>query len=115
RIAVEVPQVDFRAEGKDRKLFRIAGAASVKSKDLTLTLVHTHVSEPAEISIRLQGGKAAENIQQTVLTSEKLNAHNTFEHPNEVMPKTTNLKSSGSSMKVILPPASITRLDLKLT
>src|SRR5207249_2248367 len=114
RIKVEVPQVGFRAEGKDRKLFRIAGSASIKDKDLTLTLVHTHISEPAEISIRLRDGKPAEGIQQTVLTHEKLNAHNTFENPKEVMPKTTTLKSSGPSIKCVIPAASITRLDLKL-
>jgi alpha-N-arabinofuranosidase len=114
RLALEAPQVDFRAEGKDRKLFRVAGSASVKGKDLTLTLVHTHVTEPAEVSIQLRDGKASEGVQQTVLSHEKLNAHNTFENPNQVMPKTTTLKSSGSSIKCVLPPASINRMDLRL-
>jgi alpha-N-arabinofuranosidase len=114
RTAIEAPSIDFRALGKDRKLFRIAGSASVKNKDLTLTLVHTHVTEPAEVSIQLRDAKAAEGIQQTVLTHEKLNAHNMFETPNEVLPKMTTLKASGPSVKVTVPPASITRLDLKL-
>jgi alpha-N-arabinofuranosidase len=95
-------------------LFRLAGSASVKGKNLTLTLVHTQVNEPAEISIQLRDGKSSEGIQQTVLSHEKLNAHNTFEDPNRVMPKTTTLKSSGSSIKCVLPPASITRMDLRL-
>ena len=86
----------------------------VKGKNLTLTLVHTHAIEPAEISIQLRDGKASEGVQQTVLTHEKLNAHNTFENPNQVMPKTTTLKSRGSSIKCVLPPASITRMDLRL-
>jgi alpha-N-arabinofuranosidase len=117
RIAVQAPTVSFRAEGKDRKLFRLAGSASLKDKDLTLTLVHTHVTEPAEVSIQLRGpindGSGSE-IRHTVLTSEKLNAHNTFEIPNQVTPKTATLKPSGSSLKCILPPASINRLDWKL-
>jgi alpha-N-arabinofuranosidase len=90
------------------------GSASVKGKDLTLTFVHKHVTERAEISIQLRDGKSSEGIQQTVLSHEKLNAHNTFENPNEVMPKTTTLKSSGSPIKCVLPPASITRMDLRL-
>jgi alpha-N-arabinofuranosidase len=114
RLALQAPEVGFRAEEKDRKLFRLAGSASVKGKDLTLTLVHTHVTEPAEISIQLRDSKSSEAIQQTVLSHEKLNAHNTFEDPNRVMPKTTTLKSSGSSIKCVLPPASITRMDLRL-
>ena len=114
RLAIEAPQVGFRAQGKDRKLFRLAGSASVKGKDLTVTLVHTHVTKLVEISIQLRDGKASEGIQQTVLTHEKLNAHNTFENPNQVMPKMTTLKSRGSSIKCVLPPASITRMDLRL-
>jgi alpha-N-arabinofuranosidase len=118
RIAVQAPEVSFRASGKDRKLFRLAGSASVKEKDLTLTLVHTHVNEPAEVSILLRGSQEASTpgseILQTVLTSEKLNAHNTFENPNHVKPKTVTLKQSGPSVKCVLPPASITRLEWKL-
>jgi alpha-L-arabinofuranosidase len=67
----------------------------VKGKDLTLTLVHTHVNEPSEVSIQLRGARASEGIRQTVLTHEKLNAHNTFENPNQVMPKTEVMKASG--------------------
>ncbi|HEV2950069.1 MAG TPA: alpha-L-arabinofuranosidase C-terminal domain-containing protein [Gemmataceae bacterium] len=118
RIAVQAPEVGFQAGGKERKLFRLAGSASVKGKDLTLTLVHTHTTEPAEVSIQLNDAPVAEasssEIRQTVLTHEKLNAHNTFESPNEVMPKSKDLKGNGSSLKCTLPPASITRLDWKL-
>jgi len=114
RIAVQAPDVVFRAAGKDRKLFRLAGSASVKGKDLTLTLVHTHATEPAEVSIQLRGGAASNAIRQTVLTHEKLNAHNTFENPHEVMPKTSSMKPSGPDVRCVLPPASITRLDWRL-
>jgi alpha-N-arabinofuranosidase len=118
RISVQSPEVGFRAEGKDRKLFRLAGSASVHDKNLTLTLVHTHVKEPAEVSIHLRNGPAANapasEIQQTTWTHEKLNAHNTFEIPNIVMPKTVTVKPIGSSLKCLLPPASISRLDLRM-
>ena len=86
----------------------------MKGKDLTLTLVHTHVTEPAEVSIQLRGGAASDAIRQTVLTHENLNAHNTFENPHEVVPKAVTLKPSGSAVKCTLPPASITRLDWRL-
>ena len=103
RIAVQAPEVSFRAEGKDRKLFRLAGSASIKGKDLTLTLVHTHATEAAEVSIQLQGVPAHDasgtEISQTVLTHEKLSAHNTFENPNEVMPKTATRKTNGAPFK----------------
>jgi alpha-N-arabinofuranosidase len=118
RIAVQAPEVGFQAGSKERKLFRLAGSASIKGKDLTLTLVHTHSTDPAEVSIHLKGVSDApasgSQIRQTVLTHEKLNAHNTFENPNEVMPKSGTLNTNAAPFKCVLPPASITRLDWKL-
>ena len=113
KIDFQAPDVAFHAGGQERKLFRVAGAASVKDKQLTLTLVHTHHREPAEIVLRLRDGKA-DAIRQTVLTHEKLNAHNTFDKPNVVTPKTTELKERGGEIRCVLPPASVTRLDVRL-
>jgi alpha-N-arabinofuranosidase len=113
RVDVQAPEVTFRAGGQERKLFRVAGAASVKEKELTLTLVHTHLKEPAEIMVRLRGG-AADSVRQTVLTHEKLNAHNTFEEPTAVVPKTAAVAGPGAEVRCTLPPASVSRLDVRL-
>jgi alpha-N-arabinofuranosidase len=114
RISVEAPEVSFKAGGKDQRMFRVAGSASVKGKDLTLTLVHSHASEPAEIDIRLRDGSAA-GVRQTVLTHDSLNAHNTFDHPDVVTPKAEELKTQGASLRLELRPASVTRLDIHLS
>jgi alpha-N-arabinofuranosidase len=113
KIDVQAPEVSFRAGGQERKLFRVGGSASRKEKALTLTLVHTHHHEPAEILIRLREGKA-DAVRQTVLTGEKLNAHNTFDEPKVVVPKTTELKEHGEAIKCVLPPASVVRLDVRV-
>ncbi|HEY7314223.1 MAG TPA: alpha-L-arabinofuranosidase C-terminal domain-containing protein [Gemmataceae bacterium] len=114
KIDVQAPEVSFRAGGKEHKLFRVAGAASMKDKALTLTLVHTHGKEPAEITLRLRDGKA-DAVRQTVLTHEKLNAHNSFDEPKAVVPKTTEVNERGEAIKCVLPPASVVRLDVRLT
>jgi alpha-L-arabinofuranosidase len=113
KIDVQAPEVTFKASGEDRKLFRIVGAASMKENTLTLTLVHTHVGEPAEIVLRLRGGKA-DSVRQTALTHEKLNAHNTFAEPKVVVPKTKEVKERGEAIACVLPPASVVRLDVRL-
>ena len=113
RMDVQAPEVTFQAGGKERQLFRIAGSASVKEKELTLTLVHAHVKEPAEIALRLRGG-AADSVRQTVLTHEQLNAHNTFEEPDAVVPRTSDVDGRGQELRCVLPPASVTRLDVRL-
>jgi alpha-N-arabinofuranosidase len=114
RLAVEAPAVAFKAGGRDQSLFRLAGSASVAGpNDVTLTLVHTHATEPAEVTIRLRGG-AANQVRQTALTHAELNAHNTFDHPDVVVPRTTAVTARGAEFKCVLPPASVNRLDIRL-
>ncbi len=114
RIAVEAPDVVFKAGGREQKIFRVAGSASrAGSKDATLTLVHTHATEPAEVLIRLRGGSASQ-VRQTVLTHAQLNAHNTFDAPNTLVPHATNIAARGAELKCVLPPASVNRFDIRL-
>jgi alpha-N-arabinofuranosidase len=114
RIDVQAPDVEFQAGGRPRRIFRVAGSASrTGSNGLTLTLVHTHASDPAEVAIRLRGGSAA-SARQTVLTHQELNAHNTFDQPNTLVPRFQPVDLRGSELRCVLAPASVTRLDLGL-
>jgi alpha-N-arabinofuranosidase len=114
RMVVESAGVSFRAGGREERIFRVAGSASVAGKALTLTLVHTHAEEPVEVEIRLLGGSAGE-VRRTVLTHAELNAHNTFERPEVVTPRVEKaLDAAGEALRVTLAPASVTRLDVRL-
>jgi alpha-N-arabinofuranosidase len=114
RIVVEAPDITFKAGVASPKIFRVAGSASIAgANDVTLTLVHTHATEPAEVVVRLRGG-AAERVSQTILTHTKLNAHNTFEQPDNLVPKTTATNARGPDLRCVLPPASINRFDIRL-
>jgi alpha-N-arabinofuranosidase len=114
KIDVEAPEISFKTGNAVRQLFRLAGSASVSDqKSLTLTLVHAHATTPAELIIRLRGGRA-EQVRQTVLTHSTLNAHNTFEQPDTVVPKTTEFVARASELKCVLPPASINRFEIGL-
>ena len=63
----------FQTRGGPERIFRLAGSASRSGpKDVTLTLVHTHATEPAEVLIGLKGGEA-EHLRHTVLTHGLLN------------------------------------------
>jgi alpha-N-arabinofuranosidase len=113
RLDVQAPSVSFRAGGNDANLFRLAGSASRKEKQLTLTFVHTHLREPAEVAIRLRAGRA-ERVNQTVLTHHELNAHNTFDKPETVVPQSSATDLRGETLRCILAPASVTRFDVQL-
>lgn len=114
RCEVEAPEIEFRAGGRSERLFRIAGSASRRGPGaLTITLVHTHASEPSEVNIRLQGAAAAAALQST-LTHRALNAHNTFDQPQEVTPRSQTLEPANGELRCLLPPASVVRLDVTL-
>jgi alpha-N-arabinofuranosidase len=116
RMVVEAPELTFRAGTREQQIFRLAGSASLAgAKEATVTLVHTHATEPAEVVVRLRGGAAAD-VRHTVLTHPELNAHNTFEQPETVVPKPSDTapRASGAEVRCLLPPASVNRLDVRL-
>ena len=110
---VETPAVAFRAGGKEESIFRLAGSASRSGKDLFLTLVHSHVTEPLEVSIRVAGASVSA-ARRTAIHHAALNAHNTFERPAEVAPVAGDVPAQGTEARIVLEPASISRIDLKL-
>jgi len=113
RLEIQSPEVEFQASGITQKIFRVAGSASVSAKKATLTLVHTHVTEPAEVAIKLHGGSAVE-VSASVLSHTTLNAHNTFEQPNTVVPRAKTVAAQGTDLRFTLEPASVTRLEIQL-
>jgi alpha-N-arabinofuranosidase len=112
RLDVQSPSLTFDAKGT-KQIVRVAGSASRSDRKLTITLVHTHASEPAEVGLSLRGG-SADRVEQTVLTHTTLNAHNTFDKPNELVPKTTSTSHRGTAFTCVLPPASVNRFDIAL-
>jgi alpha-N-arabinofuranosidase len=115
RIETESPEVRFRGEGGELRIFRLAGSASLGDSNVaTVTLVQTHATDPADIVVRLRGG-SAEQVRHTVLTHEELNAHNTFERPDNVVPAASETapRVEGAVIHCVLPPASINRLDIE--
>ncbi|MFO0907561.1 MAG: alpha-L-arabinofuranosidase C-terminal domain-containing protein [Isosphaeraceae bacterium] len=114
RMVTEAEDVSFRAGGKNGSIVRVAGSASVRDRVVTLTLVHTHATEPIEVEVKLKGGSASE-VRRTVLTHTTLNAHNTFEAPNTVVPSSADEPGlKGDVLRVTLPPASVSRFDVRL-
>ena len=113
RLEVQSPNLASKQAAGRKEIFRVAGSASRSGPNLTLTLVHSHATEPAAVSLHL-GNATAVSVGQTVLTHEKLNAHNTFDKPHELVPKSSTTSLTGSSFVHQLAPASVTRLDIRL-
>ncbi len=112
RTEINAAKVGARG-GRAAVLAGLSGSASLHGKALVLTVVNSHASEAqeAEIAVREAGigsGKAR------VLTAPDIHAHNTFDNPQGVGPKDTEVTAEGKVLTWRFPPASVTRLELGL-
>jgi len=108
------PEVKYDRDGKPATFWGLKGSASRHDKDLVLTVVNPHVSEPRETEIGIRGG-AVKSGTVTTLTNSNIQAHNTFEQRDAVHPQTRNLEAQGRVITFTFPPASVTKLVLTLT
>jgi alpha-N-arabinofuranosidase len=91
----------------------LSGSASIKGKTLTLTLVHVRHDTQSERTIRLRGA-SAKAVRTTVLTNTDLHAHNTFDAPRTLEPRSEVLTATGSEFTVRIASASVTKLEIEL-
>jgi alpha-L-arabinofuranosidase len=98
----------------NEKLPAISSSASIDSTGLMhISLVNIDSKVAQDISINLEGNKY-KTVSGRILTSAKLQDHNTFENPEAVKPtvfKGATLK--GNTLSVKMPPFSVAVLELK--
>ena len=84
-----------------------ASAARAKDGSLVLSLVNTDPNKPARVTVKIQGA-VAKKINARVLTTDAMNAHNTFDSPEAVKPAAfTGGKLKGDSWVFDLPSKSV--------
>jgi alpha-L-arabinofuranosidase len=110
RVVGDAPPIVFQPK---RTLPGLASSASVHEKKLVITAVNPHIKEPRGTEVILRGASAV-SCQATVLTATDIQAHNDFEHPNAVEPRTYSMEASGSNFIFEFPPASVVKLEIAL-
>jgi alpha-N-arabinofuranosidase len=109
-ITIKTKDYSFRGE----KLPSVSASASKDSSGLVhISLTNINPIEEQAISIKVQGKKFSE-VSGRILTSSKINDHNTFEEPDKVKPEIFNGASlKGNELNLKLPPFSVVVLELK--
>ncbi len=80
---------------------------------LHVALVNVDPARAAAVSVTL-AGVAASTVRGEILTADRLDAHNDFDHPDVVRPVPfTGARLSGGRLVATLPPRSVTMLDLE--
>jgi len=113
RLNVETENISYAAADEKRTLPAVSGSASVRNRELTLSLVNAHATLPAEIVIEVRDGKVSE-VQSSVLSHDEITAHNTFEDPGAVAPNRGQRKQISGEWHLTLPPASVNVLQTSL-
>jgi alpha-N-arabinofuranosidase len=107
------PSISYDRDGQQASFWGLKGAASLRDKNLTISVVNPDVSQPREAEIHLRGAEASSG-RATILATQDIHAHNTFESPDAVKSRSESWSPSGSTVKFTFPPASVTVLQLKL-
>ena len=97
----------------DKTLPAISASASVKEGKTHISLVNIHASEKITTEINLEGINV-KDFTAKIITSGKLQDHNTFENPNAITPKEfKDFKYKKGVLSVTLPPFSVVVLEGK--
>jgi alpha-N-arabinofuranosidase len=114
RTIFSAPPVHYLRDGKSASFWGLKGSASLHGKDLVITAVNPHVSEPRETEIRIRDA-SVQSGSVTVLTHSDIHAHNSLAQKDVVFPQTKNLEIKGGNLSHTFAPASVTKLELKLS
>ena len=110
RVVSDAPAISY---GDQKTFWGLAGSASLHGKTLVVTIVNPHMSEPRVTEVSLRGA-SAKSAQVTVLAASDIHAHNDFDHPQAVAPKTEPVSVSGPRFTWTFAPASVTKLEIEL-
>ncbi|WP_276366417.1 alpha-L-arabinofuranosidase C-terminal domain-containing protein [Chryseolinea sp. H1M3-3] len=98
----------------NEKLQAISASASRDANGAVhISLVNIDAKKEQEVTLDLRGAKFS-NVTAKILTSPKIQDHNTFENPEKIKPAGfKGITLSGNSLKGKLPPFSVVVLELK--
>jgi alpha-N-arabinofuranosidase len=98
----------------DRKMKAVSASASRDKNGIThISLTNIDAAKEQKISID-PGNIKATAVSGRILTSGKIQDHNSFEKPHAVVPKAfTNVKLHNNQLELTLPPCSVVVLELK--
>jgi len=82
-------------------------SASLREKALTVTVANPSIDQTREVQITLRGASVA-SANAVVLAATDVHAHNSFENPHAVEPRTE------PGLLRRFPPASVTKLEITL-
>ena len=92
----------------------LTGSASIREKQVTVTLVNPSLDSSLVVRARLAGGARPTEARGTVLTHADMRARNTFEKADEVRPSPLPVKLADQGIVAELPKQSVAALEIRI-
>lgn len=83
-----------------------ASAVYDKIKKQYIVKVGNSAANAQQVTINLNGVKNVRKAQQTILKAAALTDENTIDHPDRIVPTTTDITATGNTITVSLPASS---------
>ena len=113
KLAVDCPGYDC-AHGDKVPYLDISAVRNEEAGTVTVFAVNRHKSETLELDLSLQGFGTPVVIEHKVMTHQSLEAFNSADKPNEVVPRDgSGVEIDGTRLTMGLPPYSYQMLRLK--
>ena len=113
RTVFSSPRSSYTRNGRPATIRGLSGSASVDGRRLVLTVTNPDLKAVRQTSIALRGA-TVKAVKVTTLTADNIHAHNSFQNPHHIEPKTTQTTETGNSLVHSFAPASVTRLEIDL-
>ena len=107
------PAVSYTRNGQPATLRGLAGSASRNDKSVTLTVVNPSAADPREAEVALHGARITAASSRT-LSASALDAHNSFDRPDNVPSPPERAVSLGTPFVFTFPAASVTKIKLTI-
>jgi alpha-L-arabinofuranosidase len=91
----------------------VAGSASLRGKELFLTMTNSHAQEASQVTVDILGGAKVNGAHGQILAGE-IHAHNTFSSPTLVTPQVLDVSCESSRLNLTLHPASVAAIQVQL-
>lgn len=115
RTLVSSPRIQYDRNGAAATMRGLGGSASLNGNKLIVTVTNPDPKSAQETEIAVRGARLGD-VKATVLeTGGDLNAHNRFDDPRRVEPKSaTTAAPRGGTLIHRFPAASVTKLEVTL-
>ena len=115
RTIISAPAVNYARDGKPASFWGLGCSASLRDKNLVLTIINPNVSDTRETELVVRGANIRGGAA-TQLTSIDIHSHNTFDHPDQLTPQAGDISAaSGNKVTIQVPAASVVKVLLSLS